>query len=117
MIDAKLVIILTSFHSRPSSASHAQETASLVTTPKPAINAKTRVTCTSRRTLTRTDANATRKKAGFKYQVSHLNVNARETSSTKTATVSIASSCSMAARNVFPSLNQSSMRSTLERTT
>ena len=116
-IDAKLVIILTSFHSQPSSASHAQETASLVMTPKPAINAKTRVTCTSRRTSTRMDANVTRKKAGCKYQIAHLNVSAQETSSTKTATVSIVSSCSMAARHVFPSLNQSSMRSTLEHTT
>lgn len=49
-IDAKLVIILTFLHSRPSSASHAQATASLVMTPKPAINAKTRATCTSQRT-------------------------------------------------------------------
>ena len=117
VIGVKLVIILTFFHSQPSSASHAQATVSLAMMHKPAINAKTRVTCTSQKTLTRMDANATRKRAGCKDQIARLNVSAQETSSTKTVTVSIASNSSMAAQHVFPSLNRSSMQSTLEHMT
>lgn len=114
VIDVKLATILTCFHRPPSSASHAQATASLAMTLTPATNVKTRETCTSRKTSTRMDVNVTRKKDGSKKRTSRSNANAREILSTKKASASTVNSSSTAARLACRNLNRSSTQCMLE---